>query len=182
MVGGQKGSSLTIGRLKLTPDQQRAIAAHGEATYPEECCGALLGVILPLGDRLVHQVCPLENRWSPAIAQEMATQPGEDCLAWTTGDRRSRFWIDPQDLMTLQSYGRDRGWILLGIYHSHPDDPAHPSLRDRAWAWEGYSYPIVAIHQGHTQALTSWRWQETGPDQGDFYPEPIDPAPVYHRA
>ena len=38
--------------VRLTPAVYAAILAHGEETYPDECCGALLGHFSPEGWRI----------------------------------------------------------------------------------------------------------------------------------
>jgi proteasome lid subunit RPN8/RPN11 len=38
--------------LKLTHADYEALRAHGEETYPHECCGALLGTAMPDGNQV----------------------------------------------------------------------------------------------------------------------------------
>ena len=41
-----------------------------------------------------------------------------------------RYQIDPRQQLTAFQYIDDRGWELVGIYHSHPKGPPVPSMTD----------------------------------------------------
>jgi proteasome lid subunit RPN8/RPN11 len=139
--------------LILHPNQLRDITVQAEAAYPEECCGLLLGIQDVKRDRRwVYEHQPMDNQWTPEVASITETTSEQP-----SASKRNRYWIAPRALMEAQRYGRDRGWIVLGVYHSHPDHPAVPSERDRRLAWSGYSYPILAIWQGRLVDLQSWR-------------------------
>jgi len=151
--------------LILQPEHLQAMTTHAEEVYPEECCGLLLGVQEPDSDRrTVHEVQPLTNDWTEEV------NPFSDSDRPTEISKGNRYWVDPKALMAAQRYGRDRGWIMLGVYHSHPDHPAVPSERDRQLAWTEYSYPILSIMEGKLAALHSWRLS----DNGQFQSETID--------
>jgi proteasome lid subunit RPN8/RPN11 len=45
---------------------------------------------------------------------------------------------------------------MIGIYHSHPNAPARPSQFDLDHAWPLYSYVIVSVLDGASDAMTSW--------------------------
>lgn len=155
--------------LILQVSQIETMTAQAVECYPEECCGLLLGTLTPASDlRHVYEVQPLSNDWTPAVNPFAAADGGESLVS-----KGNRFWIDPQALLTAQRYGRDRGWIILGVYHSHPDHPAVPSERDRQLAWSGYSYPILAVVAGQVTALTSW---QLGAD-GQFVQEAVVRVP-----
>jgi proteasome lid subunit RPN8/RPN11 len=135
----------------------QALVAQAETVYPEECCGLLLGVHDPEHDRrTVYDIRPLTNDWTEAV------NPFADRDRATPISKGNRYWVDPQALMIAQRDARDRGWIILGVYHSHPDHPAVPSERDRELAWSEYSYPILSVVDGTVAALRSWRLTEAG--------------------
>ncbi|MFE4108102.1 Mov34/MPN/PAD-1 family protein [Almyronema epifaneia] len=156
--------------LTLSPDQISHIREHAERTYPEECCGLLLGQIQfgEVTQRQVADVIALENNWNPQVAaiadrsDGSGEQPPEP-------DRRRRYWIDPRDLLTVQRQARDRQLNIIGVYHSHPDHPAIPSECDRQLAWADYAYVIVSVCQGRSQDLQSWCLD----DQHQFHAEAI---------
>ena len=94
----------------------RAIRAHGEETYPHECCGALVGK-----DGEVTAAVPLAN----------TTEEGP----------RRRFLVRPSDYREAEKRAGELGAELLGFYHSHPDHPARPSQYDLDHAWPNLSSP-----------------------------------------
>ena len=126
--------------LELKPHVDAAIRAHGAETYPNECCGALIGV-----DGVVTDTFALPN----------ATEEGP----------RRRFLVRPQDYRSAERRASDVGADLLGFYHSHPDHPARPSQYDLDHAWPVFSYVIVSVRAGVSEDMTSWRLRE---DRSEF--------------
>ncbi len=144
--------------LKLDPAHLQTIAAHAESTYPEECCGLLLGIADSTSDdNTVVAVKPVENRWSaePATVESL--------------DKTRRYEIAPESMLAVMREGRDRSLTIVGIYHSHPDQSAVPSECDRQLAWQHYSYVIVSVDQGRAIDWQSWRLD----DAHQFQPEKI---------
>jgi proteasome lid subunit RPN8/RPN11 len=125
--------------LHIELGQIEQIKTHAIKTYPEECCGLLLGK-----DKLVKQVWETENTWSGEI--------------FTTPDasKRNRFSIAPQTLLDATKKARQLHLDIIGIYHSHPDHPPKPSEFDRAIAHFCYSYLIISLTEGQTQSILSW--------------------------
>ena len=121
--------------LVLDAGIPEAIEAHGSATYPHECCGALLGT---------------GGHVSATFALPNTTEEGP----------RRRFLVRPADYRTAEQEASRRGLELLGFYHSHPDHPARPSQYDLDHAWPFFSYIIVSVRGGVPEDMTSWRLQE----------------------
>ncbi len=112
----------------------RAIEAHARETFPEECCGFLLG---PTGEpRTVA-----EARRATNVVQE---------------NRTRRYLIDPRETLAVEKSLAGTGWEILGFYHSHPDHPAVPSEFDRGHAWPWYSYAILSILDRTPADLRAW--------------------------
>jgi proteasome lid subunit RPN8/RPN11 len=152
---------MTERRLTMTGDVERAIRAHGEETYPHECCGALLG-----RDDVVTAVVQLPN----------TTEEGP----------RRRFLVRPSDYRAAEQQAAARGADLLGFYHSHPDHPARPSQYDLDHAWPTFAYIIVAVAQGAAGEMTVWYLREdrSSFDEGRLsHGENTDShsAPAVHR-
>ncbi len=140
--------------MKIKASLLAQIRAHGEATYPEECCGLLLGRSDPDGNH-VQALYPVANRH------------GEQ--------RERRYTIAPDDYLAAERAARQQGLDVVGFYHSHPDHPARPSATDLAEAtFPGYTYVIVAVHQGQAGELTAWHLT---PDRTRFEAEPIEIEP-----
>lgn len=136
--------------LTLHAHHLQAIQVHAERTYPEECCGLLLGTIAP-GERVVHDVYAVLNAWDTDTAKELNDNA-------TTKARR--YWIAPEAMLAGMRDARRRNLEIIGIYHSHPDHPAVPSECDCALAWSQYSYLIVSVEQGSAKDCRSWTLNE----------------------
>ncbi|MBE9180465.1 M67 family metallopeptidase [Oculatella sp. LEGE 06141] len=159
--------------LHLSSQHLQAIATHAERTYPEECCGLLLGRLerqresIPDDTRTLVEVWATENAWTAEVSEAMKDITAQTIELGST--KMSRFWIDPSDLLRGQRYARDRQLDIIGIYHSHPDHPAVPSECDRSLAWPQYSYIIVSVQQGSAQDLRCWSLD----DRHQFQPEEL---------
>ncbi len=121
--------------IALAAGVDAAIRAHGVETYPNECCGALIG-----RDGLVTTTYALPN----------TTEEGP----------RRRFLVRPEDYREAERQASAAGGELLGFYHSHPDHPARPSQYDLDHAWPFFSYIIVSVRAGVSEDMTSWRLQD----------------------
>ena len=123
-----------------------AIRDHGADTYPNECCGALIG-----RDAIVTESFALPN----------TTEEGP----------RRRFLVRPSDYRAAEARAAETGRELMGFYHSHPDHPAQPSQYDLDHAWPFFSYVIVSVRDGQPHELRSWRLRE---DRSRFDEEPVN--------
>lgn len=127
--------------LRLPGPLADEIRRHGEAAYPTECCGALVGRVegeAKVVVRLAHAV----NRRT---------------------DDPHRYLIASDDLRRLEGETRAEGQEIVGFYHSHPDHPARPSPFDTEHAWPWYSYLIVRIERGRGAELASWLLDDERP-------------------
>jgi proteasome lid subunit RPN8/RPN11 len=95
------------------------IIAHARAGVPNEVCGVLAHVA-----GVVTATYPVTN-----------VEP----------DPR-RYVMDAKGLFTATRNIEQRGWELLGFYHSHPSSPPIPSETDLANAYyPGHCYAIVSL-------------------------------------
>lgn len=136
-----------MGHLILTADQVKQIGDEGSAAYPNECCGIFFGRDTAEG-RVVDRLEPVANDFE-------------------AGEQYHRFSISPKQLMDAEKAAGERGQLVLGFYHSHPDHPARPSEYDRSHAWPFYSYAIIAIEKGKPAALTCWVLDEVTEQFGE---------------
>jgi len=134
--------------IRLSQEQLQTIRTHAESTYPDECCGIILGYLAGEG-KIVVEVIPTENVWNTEAAAEFAGDR-------TTESKKRQYAIAPQVMLETQRKARDRSLNIIGIFHSHPDHPAIPSECDRLYAWQGYSYIIVSVQNGKAGELRSW--------------------------
>ena len=119
--------------LRITDRELDKVRRHGEQSYPDECCGALLGSAA--GD--VSEAFALSNT--------------------TDGERRRRFLVGPQEYRQAEARAAETQRELVGFYHSHPDHPAVPSAFDLEHAWPNLSYVIVSVRDGRAAEARSWR-------------------------
>ena len=158
--------------LQLQPEHLQAIRAHAESTYPEECCGLLLGKFAGECKNLV-KVRPTENGWREQTARELGEElAGEDLagnLPSAALTKESRYIIEPAEMLKVLKEARSRDLSIIGVYHSHPNNPAIPSECDRALAWPEYSYIIVSVPQGKAGEILAWNLDE----ESQFQPEKI---------
>ncbi len=140
--------------LKLTEPVWKAIRAHGEETYPHECCGVLLG-----------HASETEN------TVEAAVRAGNTRV----DSAHNRYHIAPAELIRIQREARREGWDIVGFYHSHPDHPARWSATDFAEAhWLGCSYVITAVAGGRAGETNSFRLVGTSEDDKRFEDEAVE--------
>jgi proteasome lid subunit RPN8/RPN11 len=132
--------------LRLGQSDYDSLRQHGEETYPNECCGVLLGRFEDDGTRVVTSIARAGNT--------------------RTDSPRNRYNIDPKELVHIQRDARERGEDIVGFYHSHPDHPAQWSKTDLAEAhWFSCSYVITSVEKGKA-ALTN-SFELTGFDEPD---------------
>jgi proteasome lid subunit RPN8/RPN11 len=137
--------------IKLEARHEEEIGRHGEAEYPEECCGLLIGRFAEDGRKLVAEVYPISN-----AREEEA--------------RHHRSLITPAEYLRGERHARSLGLDIVGNYHSHPDHPAVPSQFDLDHAWPTWSYIIVSVRDGQAHDLRSWEMLE---DRSRFDEEEI---------
>jgi proteasome lid subunit RPN8/RPN11 len=130
-----------------------SIRAHGEETYPHECCGILLGRATPEGWRV-----------------ESAVRAGNI----RTDSAHNRYQIAPVELVRIQREASRQGLDIAGFYHSHPDHPAQWSPTDFAEAhWIGCSYVITAVAAGKAEVTNSFLLAGTTEEDKQFETETI---------
>lgn len=141
--------------LKIAPEDYQALRRHGEETYPNECCGVLLGRTDDDGARIVTSTAR--------------------CANTRTDSPHNRYNIDPRDQIRIQREARERGEDIIGYYHSHPDHPAHWSKTDLAEAhWPGYSYVITSVDKGKAAITNSFELSSSDDAIKRFLDEPIE--------
>ena len=135
--------------IRLPPELAGRIRAAAADSYPNECCGLLIGHVD--GEAVVID----------AIAES----------ANLSERSHDSFEIDLRLRLRLQKELRGTGRDIIGHYHSHPDAPAAPSERDRAQAWEpDMVWLIAGVAGGKVGELNAFRLDEAA---GRFDPVPI---------
>lgn len=126
--------------IELKEEHLAAIRKHGEASFPEECGGLLLGIEKE-GRKLISEVLQLEN-----IRKD---------------SRHNRVELSPLDYMKAEREAAKLGLGVWGYYHSHPDHPAVPSGFDLDHApFVEWSYLIVSVRSGRGEEIRAWKLKE----------------------
>jgi proteasome lid subunit RPN8/RPN11 len=141
-----------MSRLVITPRHLQTVGRIAAMSYPEECCGVLIGRA-QAESTIVERVLTLQNE--------------------RRDSRHNRYLISPETVLAAQKEARALGLDVVGYFHSHPDHPARPSEFDREHAWPGYSYLIVAVENRKVADARSWRLSD---DRERFDEEEIDRA------
>jgi proteasome lid subunit RPN8/RPN11 len=120
--------------IQIQPEPWRQMVEHARATYPNECCGAMLGSVGE--DKVVQVAMPLENSYE--------------------GAKQARYELRPEDLLKADREARSRKMDLVGIYHSHPDCGAYFSETDLKNSCPWYSFVVLSIQKGEFDHANSW--------------------------
>lgn len=139
--------------LQLLQSVYDEIRAHGEETYPHECCGALLGK-------------RIDGAWHVSRSLRAGNT--------RTDSAHNRYQISPLELMKMEREARSLGVDIAGFYHSHPDHPAQWSQTDFEEAhWLGCFYIITAVAKGAATITNAFHLQGSGEDDKRFVHEEI---------
>lgn len=136
--------------LEISSELLEQIHRHGEAAYPEEGAGLLLGQ----ADGSLKHVSAIIT----------LTNAREDA------SRHNRYLLTPQDYLRGEAEAARLGIDVLGVFHSHPDHPNRPSEFDREWAMPWFSYLITSVKAGQATNSRVWRLAD---DRSQFAEEEL---------
>ena len=126
---------MTVTAVRLSAPALAEIRRLGEAAYPHEGCGVLIGSYQ--SDLVaVREATSGRNLWSERL--------------------RDRYDLDPADIQAADRRARSMGLDVVGFWHSHPDHPARPSQFDSDRAWLDYAYLIVNTASGGSGDLNAF--------------------------
>ena len=114
----------------LMEEQSAAVRAAALRSYPQECCGLLIGE----GD-VVRRVVA-----APNIAR----------------DPVRHFEIDPQILFDHARSARETNMRIIGHYHSHPNGRGEPSGADLLMAHDPDAVWLIAAVNGDAVSLRAF--------------------------
>lgn len=121
--------------IRIEKEAWESMLTHARESYPNECCGALLGASSD-GVKRVRTALAMENV--------------------SSGSQRSRYELRPEDLLVADRQARREGLDLIGIYHSHPDCDAYFSETDLKNSCPWYSFVVLSIRGGKFDHANSW--------------------------
>jgi proteasome lid subunit RPN8/RPN11 len=140
--------------LEIPSDILERIHAYGQAAYPEEGAGLMLGTVQDEAKR-VMEIIPLENACEDAA-------------------RHNRYLLTPQAYLLAEKEADRLGLEVLGVFHSHPDHPNRPSEFDLEWAMPWFSYLITSVNARIPAGSRAWLLTD---DRTQFAEEPLEVIP-----
>lgn len=139
--------------LQISKADYDMIRWEAARSYPNECCGILLG----------------NSRGSQRVVMLTVT-----CENMNHDSPGSRYRIDPGKVIAALKLAQSRSETIIGFYHSHPDHPANYSAHDMAEAhWFDCSYVITAVDAGRAGDTKSFTLMGSEGDK-HFAEEPIE--------
>jgi proteasome lid subunit RPN8/RPN11 len=134
--------------IAIRPSAVSAFEAHARSAYPEECCGLLLAASWTL----------VAEPGAPAVGPEAAIEIVDVIPAQNLAhaNRSVRYTLDPRAYIHAERQAQQRGLIVAGCYHSHPDEQAIPSATDASLAWESFVYLIIPVARAVPGAARAW--------------------------
>jgi proteasome lid subunit RPN8/RPN11 len=135
--------------IEIPAEALAQIGRHARETYPEECCGALVG---------------------KAAGENASIERVEALVNRSAQERSRRYVVSPEDYGRVERGAEKEGLTLLGFYHSHPDHPPVPSEFDREHALPSFHYIVMAVPGGEPGEARSWTLSE---DRGVFEGEEL---------
>jgi proteasome lid subunit RPN8/RPN11 len=121
--------------IRIESEPWAEMVAHARETYPNECCGAMLGST-DGEQKAVRIAIRLRNAFE--------------------GTQAARYELRPEDLLAADKAARERKMDLVGIYHSHPDCDAYFSKTDLQNSCPWYSFVVLSIQKGEFHHANSW--------------------------
>ena len=121
--------------IHIETEPWQLMVKHARETYPNECCGAMLGSIGDEGKRVLRAL-RLCNSFE--------------------GPQAQRYELRPEDLLEADREARRNHMDLIGIYHSHPDCGAYFSQTDLKNSCPWYSFVVLSIQKGEFDHANSW--------------------------
>ena len=121
--------------IQIDSQAWQVMVSHAKSTYPNECCGAMIGTI-DGDEKSVKVAVPIANAF--------------------TGVQHERYELRPEDLLKADREARTRGMDLIGIFHSHPDCDAYFSETDLKNSCPWYSFVVLSIYKGEFDHANSF--------------------------
>lgn len=115
--------------INISKQNLKKIINFAEADYPSECCGLLAGLKKTKNIIQVSRVIPSRN-----ISE---------------GNIKDTFEVDPQVHFNLLRLLNGTEEIIIGHYHSHPNQPATPSETDKSMIYDAeLIWLITSVYHG----------------------------------
>ncbi|MDE0299343.1 MAG: M67 family metallopeptidase [Candidatus Poribacteria bacterium] len=133
------------------------IYAHAMKEFPNECCGAILT------DGTKDCVRRCNNIQNERHAEDPATYPR---------DARTAYLMDPNDLIKIHREVDTKGTQIKAFYHSHPNEDAYFSDKDKTDATEPWGLPnypdtvyvVISLYDRQINVARAYSWDDNAED------------------
>lgn len=125
--------------LSWRVEHREEVLRSADEAFPLEACGVLLGRAGTTSEGPLAQVDEV------VVCSNVADEP------------ERRYEIAPRELFDVHLRARGSGLEVVGYWHSHPDGTDEPSETDRAGAFPGVSFVVVAAGPGGAGRARSFR-------------------------
>jgi len=122
--------------IRIERQAWETMLEHARATYPHECCGAMLGAVAG-AETIVRLAVKLENAFQ--------------------GSQRTRYEVRPEELLASERQARSLGMDLVGVFHSHPDCDAYFSETDLKNSCPWYCFVVLSVRGGEFDHAAAYR-------------------------
>ncbi len=152
--------------LELRSETIDQIYAHAMKEFPNECCGAILT------DGVQEFVRRCNNVQNERHAEDPESYPR---------DARTAYLMHPNDLIKIHREVGTEGRQIKAFYHSHPNEDAYFSEKDKTDATEPWGIPnypeityvVISLYDRQINVARAYSWDDTAED---FVEVPISPA------
>ncbi len=120
--------------IKVTQSHLEKIQTYLESCYPEEGCCILMGGF-ENNIKILKEIIPVRN---------------------ASKKKRIHYSIDPLEYSKVEKECKERCLKIIGVAHSHPENPAIPSDYDKQNSWPFFSYIIISVKSGKSDSVKSW--------------------------
>lgn len=121
--------------IQISKKNLEKIYNYARKTYPEECCGLLVGIIKQ-DKKIIKEVHETKN---------------------ISPNKLVTYKIDPMETLDILKK-IDKKYSILGCYHSHPNLLPKPSFIDLSGALENFSYLIVSLNERKILDTRCWTY------------------------
>lgn len=119
-----------MSELVISREFAEQMVAHCRACYPNEACGILAGA----GNR-VAKVYPMSNSEPSPIS----------------------YFMEPKEQFRVMKELRQEGLNMVAIFHSHPQSPAYPSVKDVSLAfYQDAVYVIISLMNPESPVIKAY--------------------------
>ncbi|MCX2473290.1 M67 family metallopeptidase [Pedobacter sp. MC2016-05] len=112
-----------------------AIGLIAISEFPKECCGFFWG-----------------DKNAIRLAKEVKNNSFEN--------KSESFRISDADYLSAEEFAEKNNVLLLGVFHSHPNQPALPSREDLDFAMPNFVNIIVSVGREGVREMRAWVLKE----------------------